>query len=339
MTVKFRRQRGVALVVILMLLAIMIAIAGTMSERLFAQFKRGSNQINYQQAYWYSVGVEALAKVGITQSFKDSNTINLNQPWAIEEQVYPLDYGQASGQIRDMQACFNLNALSDARREVGKTESPYIVRVWRQVLEELEIDAYQAETIADSTWEFVDENNNVNSQTGVEESTYEGMQPSYLTPNAYMADVSELRAVYQVNGDVIPKLAGLVCALPTNQWKLNINTIKPEQAVLLVALLSPGLSETNARELIEKRPFDGWDSVNAFFSESEMAGVDEKTRQAAQPFLGVDSAYFELDAQVLVDSSRVRIRSLLYSKNRETVTVVRRRFGGISERVSDRSAE
>ncbi|MGR5469707.1 type II secretion system minor pseudopilin GspK, partial [Vibrio astriarenae] len=48
---------------------------------------------------------------------------------------------------------------------------------------------------------------------------------------------------------------------------------------------------------------------------------------------------FELDAQVLVDESRVRIRSLLQSTNRETVTVVRRRFGGISERVSDRSAE
>ncbi|MGL5110186.1 MAG: type II secretion system minor pseudopilin GspK, partial [Vibrio ordalii] len=53
----------------------------------------------------------------------------------------------------------------------------------------------------------------------------------------------------------------------------------------------------------------------------------------------VDSAYFELDAQILVDDSRVRIRSLLFSDNRETATVIRRRFGGISERVSDRSAE
>ncbi|QSA19708.1 general secretion pathway protein GspK, partial [Vibrio furnissii] len=53
----------------------------------------------------------------------------------------------------------------------------------------------------------------------------------------------------------------------------------------------------------------------------------------------VDSQYFELDAQVKVDESRVRVRSLFFSSNKETATVIRRRFGGISERVSDRSAE
>ncbi|MFA0520250.1 type II secretion system minor pseudopilin GspK, partial [Vibrio sp. 10N.222.55.E8] len=45
-----RKQRGVALIIILMLLAIMITIAGSMSERLFTQFKRVGNQLNYQQA-------------------------------------------------------------------------------------------------------------------------------------------------------------------------------------------------------------------------------------------------------------------------------------------------
>ncbi|MCV6020321.1 type II secretion system protein GspK, partial [Escherichia coli] len=95
------RQRGVALIIVLMLLAIMATIAATMSERLFLQYQRGSHQSHYQHAYWYSVGVEALAEVGIEQSYKDSDTINLSQPWAIKEQVYPLDYGQAAGRIWD----------------------------------------------------------------------------------------------------------------------------------------------------------------------------------------------------------------------------------------------
>lgn len=64
-----------------------------------------------------------------------------------------------------------------------------------------------------------------------------------------------------------------------------------------------------------------------------------RSQQKAKAYLTVDSAYFELDAEVLVEQSRVRIRTLFYSSNRETVTVVRRRFGGISERVSDRSTE
>ncbi len=64
-------QKGVALIVILLLLAIMVSIAATMSERLFSQFTRASNQVNYQQAYWYAIGVEALASVAIKESYKD----------------------------------------------------------------------------------------------------------------------------------------------------------------------------------------------------------------------------------------------------------------------------
>ncbi|HAS6138597.1 TPA: type II secretion system minor pseudopilin GspK [Vibrio vulnificus] len=333
------RQSGVALIIILLLLAIMATIAGSMSERLFAQFKRGTNQISYQQAYWYAIGVEALAKVGIEQSYKDSDTINLNQPWALEEKTYPLDYGQAKGRIFDKQACFNLNALSPVVMQDAAVERPYLVKVFRALLEESGVESYESEVIADSMWEFVDPNDAVRSASGVEDSTYEGMKPAYLAANGYIADSSELRAVYQVSGEMMATLQPLVCALPTDEWRLNVNTISAEQAALLVALFSPALSESDAKQLIEKRPFDGWVSIDAFLSESEMAGISEEIKKQAKAYLGVDSRYFELDAQVLVEDSRVRIRSLMYSKNRETVTVVRRRFGGISERVSDRSAE
>ncbi|MGY0616840.1 type II secretion system minor pseudopilin GspK [Vibrio sp. FJH11] len=333
------RQRGVALLIVLMLLAIMTTVAASMSERLFVQFQRGGNQINYQQAYWYSVGVEALAKVGIEQSFKDTDTINMSQPWAIKDQVYPLDYGQATGRIWDKQACFNLNVLSRVQATSEQTVRPYLVQVLQRLLEEVDIESYQAEVIADSTWEYIDSDSVVRTMAGVEDSTYEAMNPGYLTANSWMADKTELRAVYQVSGEDYEKLAPLVCAIPSDDWRLNVNTIEVEQAPILVAMFSPGLSSSDAVQLIEKRPFDGWDNIEAFLAESELAGLSEEVTKEAKAYLGVDSAFFELDAQVLVDDSRVRIQSLLQSTNRDTVTVVRRRFGGISERVSDRSAE
>ena len=49
-----RSQQGVALIVILLVLAVMVSIAASMADRLFTQFKRAQNQLNYQQAYWYS---------------------------------------------------------------------------------------------------------------------------------------------------------------------------------------------------------------------------------------------------------------------------------------------
>ncbi|HHF3005630.1 TPA: type II secretion system minor pseudopilin GspK [Vibrio diabolicus] len=333
------RQRGVALIIVLMLLAIMATVAASMSERLFLQFQRGANQVNYQQAYWYSLGVEALAKVGIEQSYKDTDTINMSQPWAIKEQVYPLDYGQAAGRIRDKQACFNLNVLSRVQPTGQQIARPYLVNVLQRLLEESDVESYQAEIIADSTWEYIDADDSVRSTTGVEDSTYEAMKPAYLASNGWMADATELRAVYKVSGEIFQKLEPLICALPSDDWRLNVNTIEVEQAPILVAMFSPNLSSSDAIQLIEKRPFDGWDSIDEFLAESEMAGLSEDVKKNAKGYLGVDSAFFELDAQVLVDESRVRIRSLLQSTNRETVTVVRRRFGGISERVSDRSAE
>lgn len=334
-----RRQGGVALLIVLMLLVIMTTVAASMSERLFVQFQRGGNQLHYQQAYWYSIGVEALAKVGIEQSYKDSDTINMSQPWAIKDQIYPLDYGQATGHILDKQACFNLNVLSSVQPTGQQTARPYLVQVLQRLLEESEVEPYQAEVIADSAWEYIDGDSDVRSTTGVEDSTYEAMTPAYLTANSWMADKTELRSVYQVSGEIYQKLAPLVCALPSDDWRLNVNTIEAEQAPILVAMFSPGLSNSDAVQLIEKRPYDGWNNIEAFLAESELAGLNENMTKEARAYLGVDSAFFELDAQVLVDDSRVRIRSLLQSTNRDTVTVVRRRFGGISERVSDRSAE
>jgi len=332
-------QRGVALIIVLLLLAIMVSIAATMSERMFTQFQRASHQVNYQQAYWYSLGAESLATVAIEQSYKDSDTINLSQVWALEEQTYPLDYGQLTGRIWDKQACFNLNVLGSVEGNLSGNSKPYLMRVWQTLLEELEVDSYKAEVIADSTREYIDKDNQVQSVYGVEDSYYESMSPSYMTANSLISDSSELRAIQQVSGDVMLKVEPYVCALPYDDWRLNINTLQPEQAKLLVAMFSPSLSESNALAVLENRPFDGWNSVDAFLSEPQIAGAGESVIDQAKGYLTVDSQYFELDVQVLVEEARVRIRSLFYSDNRETATVVRRRFGGISERVSDRSTE
>ena len=334
-----RKQKGVALIVVLLLLAIMATIAAQMSERLFIQFHRAENQINHQQAYWYSIGVEALAKAGIEEAYKDGDTINLSQMWATEETTYPLDYGEALGSVRDKQACFNLNALSNIEPQTDPSQRPFLVKVWINLLESVDVENYLAEVIADSSWEFMDEDDVVRSATGVEDSTYQSFKPAYLAPNGWIADVSELRAINGVTAEVFKVVSPFVCAIPSANWYLNVNTIQPEQAKILVALFSPNLSDSDAQEVLENRPFDGWDSVDDFLAESEISQVDEKIKQEAKVYLSVDSQFFELDAQVLVEDSRVRVRSLLHSSDKKVVNVIRRQYGGMNERTSDNKAE
>ncbi|WED21932.1 type II secretion system minor pseudopilin GspK [Vibrio sp. JC009] len=327
------KQQGVALIVVLLVLAVMVSLAATMSERLFINFQHAENQRDSQQAYWYAIGVEALAKYAVTESKKDSDTINMSQPWALEEQVFPLDYGQAAGKIRDMQSCYNINVLaasSSQQLSEGETK-PYLVSVLQLTLEELGIENYQAEVFADSVREYLDADDRSLSNFGVEDSTYEALSPAYMAANGILADASELRSIYQTDPRMMTLIAPVLCAIPQDDWRLNINTLDEKGAVILAALFSPQLSVGDARSLVENRPFDGWESVDEFLSEASLSGIDSTITDKAKGYLAVDSSYFELDAQILVNESRVRVRSLLYVNDNDEVSVIRRRFGGISE--------
>ncbi len=325
------KQTGAALIIVLLILAFMISIAATMTERLAVNFTRIENRLSHQQAYWYGIGVEALAKYGIKISYEDSDIINLSQPWALENQIYPLEYGQAQGTIRDMQACFNINALTKETQQENSETKPYLLNVWQRILEELGVDNYQAEVIADATKEFLDPDDRVLSGYGVEDNVYEALQPAYVAVNGMMADNTELRAVYQMNHEIMQLVAPVVCAIPWDDFRLNINTISEKEKVILVALFSSKLSLDDAASLIKSRPFDGWQSVDDFLAEAEITVIDRATKDKAKGYLTTDSRYFELDAEVIVNESRVRIRSLLYSRDRKDVTVIRRRFGGVLE--------
>ncbi|WP_299019973.1 type II secretion system minor pseudopilin GspK [uncultured Photobacterium sp.] len=334
-----KKQQGVALIVVLMLLALMTLIAAQMSERLQLNFYRVENQLQNQQAYWYALGMEELGKVAIQQGIDDSDTVNLSQAWATEGQRYPLDGGEAIGDIVDRQACFNLNALSGVKPEADSIKKPFLVRYLQAILEEAGVDSYEAEVVADSSWEYVDAAEGVNSSFGAGDSTYEGFQPSYLPPRDLMADVSEFRAVNGVTAQIYNKVKPLLCALPSTEMKLNVNTIREHQAALLVGVFAPALSLSDAQKLIADRPYDGWQDIQDFMASGAINGLSADIKKQAQPHLDVKSDYFQLDTEILVDRSRVRLVALLKRDGQEKVTVVRRRYGGISERISDNKAK
>jgi general secretion pathway protein K len=335
-----QKQKGVALIVVLLLLAIMTTIAAQMSDRMVVQFHRSENQSNHQQAYWYSIGVEALAMVAIKQSMKDNpESVNLSQVWARDKQSYPLDYGTAVGKITDKQACFNLNALAEAGQGNSIDQRPYLVRIWLKILENTGTDSYMAETVADSSWEFIDSNQTVQSLSGIEDSSYEAFSPPYVAPNGLIADISELRAINGVSATLFTDVQELICALPTPEWQLNVNTIQEGQSDILIALFSPELSLDDAQALINERSYEGWKSVDDFLATTAINVIDDKIKNSAKPYLTVVSQYFELDSEVMVEQSRVRVRSLLHSEDENTVNVIRRRYGGFSERSSDNKTQ
>ncbi|MCC4797439.1 general secretion pathway protein GspK [Enterovibrio norvegicus] len=331
-------QRGVALLVVLLIMALMTTVAVSMSSRMFVNFNRAESQIRYQQAYWYAQSVESLARYGIEESIDSDETVTLSQPWAVRDQIYPLDGGQATGSVFDRQACFNVNGLRDIKPLENGT-NPLLVTALQQLIESQGIDSFEAETAAASTWEYIDTNTDVQSTLGVEDSEYEARSLAHVAPNNFIADISEWRAVNGVSQEMYEKVSPFLCAVPNGNLVVNVNTLTEEDAPILSAIFHPNLSDDQAKQLInERNAVDGWKDVASFMAEPVLSSLKQEDRERLQNFFDVRSRFFELDTTITLDSTSLRMRALLVRDDSGTVNVVRRRFGGMSERDPDDKA-
>ena len=157
-------KRGMALVVVLVLLAVMMLVTITLSGRMQQQLGRTRSQQEYQQALWYSASAESLALSALSLSLKNEKRVHLAQPWASGPRFFPLPQGQIAVTLRDAQACFNLNALA----QPTTASRPLAVQQLIALISRLDVPAYRAELIAESLWEFIDEDRSVQTRLGRE---------------------------------------------------------------------------------------------------------------------------------------------------------------------------
>lgn len=347
-----RQQSGIALIIVLMIVALVSVLATEMGSRLQLQLKRAANIKDSNQAYWYAMGAEQFARQSLEQLLKDNKeTIHLNQPWA-EEFNFPLEGGGIQAKIEDMQSCFNLNALRD---EGGATTSPNRTntnksnpgnkninqvrqtttgnpssfttkQAFKRLLQnaEFEISSYSADTLADSLQDWLDSDDSM-QPFGAEDSEYESYNPPYLTANNLMTNKSELRLVKGVEGEWFGKLLPLVCVLPqSNELKININTLNEQKAAVLAGLT--GLSLQDAKSRIAGIPQNGYKKVGDFFAESEIQALNLSNEQ--KKWFSVRTAHFILYTKTRYNKATFKMASVLKVDDNNRISVVRREFGG-----------
>ena len=181
-------KRGMALVVVLVLLAVMMLVTITLSGRMQQQLGRTRSQQEYQQALWYSASAESLALSALSLSLKNEKRVHLAQPWASGPRFFPLPQGQIAVTLRDAQACFNLNALA----QPTTASRPLAVQQLIALISRLDVPAYRAELIAESLWEFIDEDRSVQTRLGREDSEYLARSVPFYAANQPLADISEM---------------------------------------------------------------------------------------------------------------------------------------------------
>ncbi|BDX04592.1 type II secretion system minor pseudopilin GspK [Planctobacterium marinum] len=331
-----QKQRGVALIVVLLVVALVSISATDMGSRLQLQVKRSMSLKDNNQAYWLAIGAEQFAQKTIAQLIKQNNsTIDITQPWAQENIQFPVEGGFIEATLEDMQSCFNLNTLKSGGSAAGSTASAtgsgssnanqeHLEESFKRLLmtDGLDIPTFNRDTLKDALIDWLDEDSMLNGNYGAEDADYESLEHPYLAANTKMASKSELRLVKGVELSWLSKLMPLVCAIPDKQdFELNVNTLTPEKAPVLAALL--GVSKSNAESIIGGIPFD---TPQQFFSEPNVSAVNLNTD--LQNMFVVKTRYFILHVKTTYNSATFKMSSVFKVASDDTVHVIRREFGG-----------
>ncbi|MFT6925372.1 MAG: general secretion pathway protein K [Psychromonas sp.] len=317
MPAKNKKQSGVALITVMLILAIMVTVAGTMTGRLTMSLKRTEGLVFSQKVYWYGQASADFGKMILNQDFSDSDVVSLDQIWATPNAVFPLDNGSLALEIKDLRSCFNVNNVTT---DVAVTQFQYL-------LEALGVNDYGAEMIAESTRDWIDSDDQSEASQGAEDSFYQGLSVAYLAANSLMVDISELRAVQGVGQKTYEKIAPYLCAVPSTKQTINVNTVSVEQSEILYALFKADhdLAVSDFKTLLENRPISGWLSISDFLDNSLFDGLSVSSSLKSK--LAVSSEFFQLNGIVEFED-RLMAVNFLYQIESENATVIRYKSGG-----------
>ncbi len=304
------RQRGIAMLVAILLVALGTIIAAAVAYESAMTARRGSATLSLDEALLVGQGAEALAAYGLKnylQSIANAPgglVISPTQPWAQPvgpfEVVPGVTLEQAS--LEDLQGRFNLNWLVDSTGQNAGKPNPAAVAAFNALLQLVKVDPKWTDMIVD----WIDQDNTPQTQ-GAEDSAYLGQNPPYLAANQYITSASELLALPGFGRENYAKLAPYVTALPPGTT-LNICSAS---AVVLDAF-NPGNQNfsSDATGLEKNRET----AQGACFPDQKtyQQTFDAKQWQQVSGMFKTESYYFRLSSLITIGTTEFNLYSLLY---------------------------
>ena len=301
------KARGVALITVMLILALATILAVSMSSRQQLDIHRSANVIHYEQAFQYVLGAESWGKQILIRDFEDNKTDSYNDDWATVLPPLPIEGGQMSGKIEDLQARFNINNLVLD----GIPQKLYIER-FKRLLRNLELNEDLAAVIID----WLDSNEETGF-SGAEDNEYLNLSPAYRAANQAMNDVSELLLIKGVNFETYEKLRPFVCVLES-ETAINVNTASAEVLTSIVK----DITLEDAKSLIEDRNKESYKKLDDFLQHRLL-----KQKKIKNEGLNVSSNYFQLNSTAQIERISVEFTSILHRHSDGSVTLVKRSRG------------
>lgn len=308
-------ERGTALLTVLLLVAVMSTIAATALDRLGMATRLAVNAAEASQTRAWLGMAERLAGARIEDLMAaDASQTTLRGGWMGKERSIALPDGATlRASIADGGNCFNLNSLVQPAGPATFQRREVAVQQFARLMSLLGVGGGEAANIAGSATDFIDSDAlavTSNGETGA--------------PNRLMLDESELRTVPGMTDARYSLLRPWICALPTSDLSpINVNTLSPEQSLLIAMLAEESIDPTRARAALAQRPANGFGSVMNFWNSPALRGATIPPESSSQ--VRVRSTFFLLKATVDRGTRSVSERSLL--DGRTTPVLLVRRGG------------
>ena len=297
--------RGVVLLSMLLILALLSAVAFHMVGRHGLLVAQARYSFTQDQALSYAIGAEALARQVLYQDFTQTgvDVDHLEETWARPLTPFAVEDGMMEVQVRDLNSCFNLNSLLGAGTQQNHERLRTLLRNLRL-----------PETHADAWRDWIDADEEIHG-FGAEDGDYLLLENAYRTANRPAGHLSELRLLRDMNREVYDAVKPHLCVLPTETLQINVNTA---DAVVLSSLDS-SINPQQMQNLVQ--------GERTFASVSEATNANPELRGATS-VMSVTSEFFEVHVRAEVGESRVELASVMKrDPNNGNITLISRDFG------------
>jgi general secretion pathway protein K len=304
------RQRGVALITAVVLVAIATVLATRIGTDAALDLHRTTGIAALNQGWEVGLGAEAWAAQVLHDDKGDSDKDHLGENWARPVPPLPIDGGSIEGTLEDMQGRFNINNLLNPD---GTINEGNLAR-FRVLLRLAGVDPRFAGELAD----WLDSDTIDTFPDGAEDGVYLGQSPPYRTANGPVTTTTEMMALPGFTLADFARIRPHIAALPVGT-RINVCTATP----LVLAALSEGAADFGDAEALERNRRDG-----CFPTIDDLhATLGDEVFQPLQDLLSESTNWFRLTTIVSIGTSQLTLYSLLQRNDSGGVHAVVRSIG------------
>jgi general secretion pathway protein K len=303
-----RRERGVALVSSLLIVALMATIAVELTEATRFSLFRSANMDRRDQAFWYARGARDFLEGVLSRANPGGRVMRPDDPWLAGPQIFPIEGGALAGSVRDLNNCFNLNSLVQTQADGVRRGDVQALARFTALLDALELPAGVIEPLKAQLVDWMDPDTRPEAG-GAEDADYLRLATPLRASNQPMVEREEMLVLPVMTPELYRLLEPWTCVLPVeDQPPLNVNTLSLQQWPLLVGLFEGALNAREAEAVLFRRPSTGYEDAGMFWSDPALVPLE--SGPVAPTDVTLRSEWFELRAEVRLDGLGVTLTGL-----------------------------